>query len=175
MSGQIELNDLTVFLTLPTVVLRDQQLPIMVPPPILSAIENSLQGAQLTVDTTDPIMLRLLELIEDFPQQFKTHLSELADPFQSSVGMYVWRGKAVLKADNTASFKGEIRRPTGDDYIAYSELMANLDAEAREETLAHARQCPTCATRLGVKLAEGTVSPEALAACNFGGGETGQA
>lgn len=174
MTGQIELNDLTVFLTVPTLALRDP-LPFLMPPPIASAIESSLQGLEITVDTTNATMVRLLELVEGFEDEFKTHISDLRDPFRSPVGMHVWSGKAVIKADNTVEFEGELRRPVGTDYILYTELMSNLDAQAREDLLEHARHCPSCATRLGVKLASGNVPAEVLAACNFGNSETGQA
>ena len=174
MSGQIELNDLTVFLTVPSMVLRNP-LPIMMPPPIEAAIEASLQGTEITVDTTDTTMARLLELVDEFDDQFKGHLNSLFDPFRSRVGMYVWAGKATISADNKVTFEGVLRRPVGTDYVLYSDLMSKLDAEAREDVLEHARHCPSCATRLGVQLASGDVPPEVLAACNFGNSETGQA
>jgi len=172
-SGQINYNDLTVYINSPSVVLKGPSA-IMAPPPIQALIERSLMGLQITLDTGDLTTVQFLDVLSDSYEEFGRHLSEKADLFLCSAGMLVWKGSASVDAQGEITFEGSLTRLKGEDYAAYADMLSRLDAMEREQMLEHAKQCPHCATRLGVQLAEGSVPPEVLAACNYGG-QTGQA
>ena len=154
-TGSIRFEDYTLFLIAAMVELRPlppegHPLAMLLGqmPPSIGVITNmNLEGAE-----------RVAELVSDNMEEFMDHITELMAPAQPIVGISVWQGDVEVLPDGELRFKGKYRRPTTADFGILGTIHQQLDDEARENALSHARQCRACAEKMGLDL--GTVQED---------------